>query len=162
MATAKWDDKKLDEFLDGFSKLTDRSMREIAGTALYKMAAEVANEVKSKLNGLRTEEEEPYKGHRHQYLSERQKTGLVNSFGIAKMRAEGNGWNVRLGFDGYNSVVTKKYTGGQPNVMIARSVESGSEWMIKQPFFRPALNASKARAKKAGEQAVIDEFKKII
>lgn len=162
MARAKLNDKGLSEFIEALSKTSDKSMKEIAGSALYAMADTVANAIKAKITALRTEEEEPYKGHRHQYLSQRQKDGLAESFGIAKQRAEGSGWNVRLGFDGYNSVTTKKYPGGQPNIMVARAVESGSTYMIKQPFFRPAVNAAKAAAKKAGEQAAIDEMGKIL
>ena len=161
MARAKWNDKGLDEFIAAFSKTDDRNMEEIAGTALYAMAKVAADAVKANLNALTTEQEEPWKGHRHQHPSQRQKDGLISGFGIAKKQASGGGWNVRLGFDGYNAVKTKKYPNGQPNAMIARSVESGSEWMIKQPFFRNAINASKAAAKKAGEDAVIGEFDKI-
>lgn len=161
MAKAKLNDKGIDELISSISKVSNnRSLQEIAGTAVYAMADKVADAIKQNLNGLMTEEEEPWKGHRSQYLSQRQKDGLVQSFGIAPMRAEGDGWNVRLGFDGYNAVKTEMYPSGQPNIMIARAVESGSLYMRKQPFFRPAVNAARAAAKKAGEDAVMAELEK--
>ena len=44
-----------------------------------------------------------------------------------------------MGFDGYNHIKTRKYPKGQPNVMIAASVESGSSEQQKYPFVRPAI-----------------------
>ena len=68
-----------------------------------------------------------------------------------------NGYiNVKLGFDGYNSVKTKKYPKGQPNALIARVTESGSSYRTKTPFIRPAVRATKKAAEQAG-QAKIDE-----
>ena len=59
-------------------------------------------------------------------VSEAQKQGLREGFGIAQMAHEDNSWNTKIGFDGYNSVKTKTYPKGQPNALIARSVEGGT------------------------------------
>lgn len=160
MATAKWDDKGIADFIAAFDGMADRStLDEIAGTALYAMAHEVANAIASSLAGLRTSPERKRKTDEAYYLSPRQKTALQSSFGISKKQQKGaSTWDVRLGFDGYNDVKTKKYPGGQPNAMIARTVESGSTYMIKQPFFRKAVNASKPAAKKAGQDAAIEKI----
>lgn len=163
MARAKWNDQGIADFIAAFNDFDDRSMEEIAGTALYAMANVAANQVAANIAALQTSPERHRKTDEAMYLSPRQKWGLEDGFGIAKKQADGNGgWNVRLGFDGYNKVVTEKYPNGQPNAMIARAVESGSTYMIKQPFFRKAINAAKKPAKQAGEDAVIREFKKKI
>lgn len=78
-----------------------------------------------------------------------QKRGLQESFGISKMLNDSGFINVKVGFDGYNEVETMKYPDGQPNVMIARAVESGTSFREKHPFMRPAVNRAKPRAVKA-------------
>lgn len=158
MAKATWNDKGLANFIASLEKTDDKDIEEIAGSALYAMAKEVADQVKANIEGLATTSEKQYNDNRKRLITDRQKAGLISSFGIAKMRAEGNGWNVKLGFDGYNDVVTNAYPSGQPNTMIARLTESGSTWREKQPFFRPALNATRERARKAGEQKALEKM----
>lgn len=58
--------------------------------------------------------------------------------------------NVKLGFDGYNGMKTKKYPKGQPNVLLARSIESGSSIAKKRPFVAPAVR----KTKKAAEETM--------
>ena len=89
-------------------------------------------------------------------LSDKEKQGLLDGFGVSPMQDDGGYINVKLGFDGYNGVKTKKYPKGQPNALIARVTESGSSYREKTPFIRPAVNASKKQAEQAG-QMKIDE-----
>ena len=161
MAKTVWIDSGISELIHAFEKTSDKDMEEIAGTAIYAMANEVANQVKANISALATSADKDYKGNSKYLIPESQKRGLIESFGIAKMRASDGGWNVKLGFDGYNNVITKAYPNGQPNALIARLTESGSTYRIKQPFFRPALNATKSSAKKLGEEAIMKEFDKI-
>ena len=158
MARAKWNDEGLANFIAALDSTDDRDLEEIAGSAIYAMANEVANQVKENLQGLATSTEKKYKDNHVRLITPRQKAGLIASFGIAKMRADGNGWNVLLGFDGYNDVITETYPQGQANAMVARLTESGSTWRQKQPFFRSAVNASKDRARKAGEQKALEKL----
>lgn len=159
MAKAKWNSPQLSEFISSLEDMKQpRYIKGLCGVGLYYTAKEVADEVKTRLQGLRTRTSEVYnltaKDRRH-LLSEKQKSGLIESFGITAMRTSGRGcYDVKLGFDGYNDVITENYPQGQPNALIGRLVESGGTYMDKQPFFRPALNASKARAKQAGVDAV--------
>ena len=71
-------------------------------------------------------------------------------------------YNVKIGFDGYNSVKTKRWPSGQPNAMVARSIESGTSWMTKQPFMRKAEQASKSQCEHVMSETVDIEIKKII
>ena len=56
-----------------------------------------------------------------------------------------------MGFDGYNEVKTRKYPNGQPNALMARSIESGSSARDKYPFIRPAVQATRKQAIAAAE-----------
>ena len=70
-------------------------------------------------------------------------------------------YNAKVGFDGYNGIVTRRWPQGQPNVLIARACESGSSAMLKQPFARKAINGQKKRAQEAMGKAVNEEIDKI-
>ena len=83
-----------------------------------------------------------------------QKEGLIKGFGYAKMRNDGGYINTKIGFDGYNNTVTDKFPSGQPNMLIARSVESGSSKRVKTPFVRPAIQRAKERAEMAMSASV--------
>lgn len=79
-------------------------------------------------------------------ITEEQKNGLLDGLYLKKM-SEDNGFiYTQIGFSGYNDVHTAKYPNGQPNALIARSIESGSSARPKKPFIRPTANAVKAEA----------------
>ena len=88
----------------------------------------------------------------------KEKKGLQKGFGITKMLEEDGYYHVKLGFDGYNDIKTKKYPKGQPNVLIARAIESGSSIRDKRPFVRPATNKSRKSAEKRAQTIIDDEI----
>jgi len=91
------------------------------------------------------------------------KKGLQASYGITPMQRDENGfYNVKIGFDGYNSIKTKAYPNGQPNQMIARSVESGTSFLQKHPFVAPGVRKSRKAALKKMEEIIDEETKKIM
>lgn len=140
------------------------STKEIAEKAVFEGAKIVADEVKKNLNALNVTTQElairAYTNRTPTYITEDAKDALIDSFGITPLREENGFFNVKLGFDGYNDVKTKKYPKGQPNNMIARSLESGSSSMIKQPFMRTAVTASKSRAEAKMAEILDAEIKK--
>lgn len=143
------------EYLQKINAVTD----EVIGEAVYEMAKVVADEVRSSIQALPTVSNEANiatykKGYSR--LSDKEKQGLLDGFGISPLQEDSGFVNVKLGFDGYNSVKTKKYPQGQPNALIARVTESGSSYREKTPFMRPAVNASKKQAEAAG-RAKFDE-----
>lgn len=132
------------------------------------MAKVVADEVKANLialpsvpdtEGLKAFASEP---QQKIPITKAQKWGLVHSFGIASLRNEGGFIHVKIGFDGYNEVQTKTFPNGQPNALIARSIESGSSTREKTPFLRPALAAARKQAIEAArvkfDEAIHDTF----
>ena len=137
------------EYLQKINAVTD----EVIGEAVYEMAKVVADKVRSSIQALPTVSNEANiatykKGYSR--LSDKEKQGLLDGFGISPLQEDSGFVNVKLGFDGYNSVKTKKYPQGQPNALIARVTESGSSYREKTPFIRPAVNASKKPAEAAG------------
>ena len=82
-------------------------------------------------------------------ISVKQKNGLRNGLGIAKMKTKGTEISVKIGFDGYNEVAGGPYPNGQPNRMIAGSCEGGSSKMIAQPFIKPTFDAKRGDILKA-------------
>lgn len=144
-------------YLQKLNLVTD----EVIGEAVYEMAKVVADKVRANIQAL----DAAPKGKTTYYvtetmiksqLSEEQKKGLLEGFGVSPLQDDKGYKNVKLGFDGYNSIKTKKYPKGQPNALIARVTESGSGYREKTPFMRPAVEATRRQAVKVA-QATIDE-----
>lgn len=159
MATFKF--KGVDELIGQYEKL-DKDSEKMIGKAIYNGAAVVMDQVKSAVDGITTEDrfgtaDNPVSGP-----STIQKIGLQHALGIARMRNDNGFRNVKIGFDGYNSVHTKTWPNGQPNMMVARSIESGTSWMQKQPFMRRAEQASRLSCEQAMSETIDKEIKKII
>lgn len=154
---AKWIvGKGLDNYiayLQSINAVTD----EMIGEAVYDMAKVVADRVRANIEALpAVSNEANIATYREGYsrLSEPEKQGLMDGFGVSPLQDDSGYRNVKLGFDGYNSVKTKKYPQGQPNVLIARVTESGSSYRQKTPFIRTAVNASRKEALEKGREAV--------
>ena len=82
-------------------------------------------------------------------ITSTQKAGLLDGLGIAPFRNSKGYIHVKVGMDGYNRTRTEKYPMGQPNALIARSVEAGTYWLQAHPFVAPAVRATKAQAEAA-------------
>lgn len=154
---AKWIvGKGLDNYIAYLQKI-DAVTDEAIGEAVYEMAKVVADNVRASIQKLPTVSNEANiatykKGYSR--LSDEEKQGLLDGFGVSPMQDDSGYINVKLGFDGYNSVKTKKYPQGQPNALIARVTESGSSYREKTPFIRPAVNASRKQAEAAGREII--------
>ena len=153
---AKWTMEGMSEYiayLQSIANVTDEAI----GAGVYVMAEVVADRVRANIQVLPTVSNEAnIATYRQGYsrLSDPEKQGLLDGFGVSPMQDDGGYKNVKLGFDGYSSVKTKKYPNGQPNVLIARVTESGSSYRQKTPFVRPAVNASRKEALEKGREAV--------
>ena len=96
-------------------------------------------------------------------LSVSQKNGLREGLGIAPMKIENDSVNTKVGFDGYNSVVTKRWPFGQPNQMIAAVCNHGdSSTMIRQPFISTTAEGSSSAIRAAMIKAATEEITKIL
>ena len=141
--------KGMEEYLQQLGNL-ERTVPKAIGFAIYDGASVVYKAIKSNISNLPTGKD----------LTQEQKDGLMSSFGTAKARTDYGYRNVKVGFHGYNNVKSKKYPGGQPNAMIAASVEGGTSFSKKHPFVAPAVRASKGPAEEAMRRTLDAEILK--
>lgn len=160
---ARFSTKGLDPYIAKLEQLTSlANERDFFGRAIYEGAAAVKPALLSELNSLPVAQQYAKDGQKISTVTSVQKKGLIDGFGIAKMRKEGDAYNVKLGFDGYNGQKTKQWPHGQPNAMIARSIISGTSFRAKNDFVRRAVNASKAQALDAMKKELEDEINKVM
>lgn len=157
---AKLKFKGIDEYVAQLQKLENLSNESI-GRAVYAGAAVVADAVKDAIRALPTDERTVKDGDMLQGISRLQKAGLIDGFGIAPLRNENGYMHVKLGFDGYNSVKTKSYPQGQPNSVIARSVNSGTSFRQKIPFMDQAVRNNKDKCEQTMQEAFDKELRKL-
>lgn len=158
---AKFHFEGVDKLIEQYQKL-EASTEEVIGKAIYNGAGVVMRKVETAVNGITTDDrygtpERPTVGP-----SSIQKLGLIYSLGISKMRNDNGFRNVKIGFDGYNRVKTKAWPSGQPNLMVARAIESGTSWMQKQPFMRKAETSAKGPCEQVMAETVDKEIQKIV
>lgn len=149
----------IDTYIKQLDKLYAVTKDAIIGKTVYAGAAVVANRLRAAAEALpEGRENEAIFGA----VTPAQKRGLLEGLGISRMRDDDGFVNVKLGFDGYNSVKTKKYPNGQPNALIARAVNSGNSFRKKTKFVDKAVRASKKDAEAAMDAACSREIEKIM
>ena len=153
----------VDDLIAEYSKLYDNT-EEMIGKAIYQGAGVVFKSIQQAVDGINTDDSHEFgtSDNPKSGPTSIQKQGLIHSLGIAKMRNDGGFRNVKIGFDGYNYVKTKTWPKGQPNAMVARSIESGTSWMSRQPFMRKAENSSKRRCEQVMADTIDKELTKIV
>lgn len=130
--------------------------KDVIGEAVFEGAAVVADEVRRNIQALPVDDRF-VKGAGMVYgVSEAQKQGLLDGFGIAPLQDENGYLHVKLGFSGYNSVRTKNYPNGQPNAVIARSVNSGTSFRQRIPFVDTAVASARSQAEDKMKQKLDD------
>lgn len=161
MATIKFNAG--DEYLGKISKLAAATKEEVCGPAIYNAANIVANAIRDELQKVPTDEAHGTEGEKAEGPRKIQKKGLYNSLGITKLRTDENGdMDVKIGFDGYNSVKTKTWPKGQPNQMIARAVERGTSFMKGTSFVKKAVSRTKGQALEEMKKTVDQQIESIM
>lgn len=152
------------ELLD-LMDLTEKKIKSICGRTIYPGAKVVANVCKKELESLQTDDQlfriTKKFGALRAGPTKRQKRFLIESMGIAKIRRYKDGWDVKLGFDGYNDIVSERWPKGQPNAMIARVVNKGTSYMKAQPFMEKTIKISENACIRAMQDEFDKEFNKI-
>lgn len=154
---AKLTVKGLDELLS-FTNELSKSTDEILKIGMYDGVAIIADEVNRSIDGLKTQNGTSKEA---KYINDAQKQGLKDGFGVARYRSDNGVWSTVIGFNGYNRMKSRKYPDGQPNQMIARCVESGTSYTLKQPFMRQALTRVRKKAVETMQKKVISEINKL-
>lgn len=151
----------IDNYIKQLNKLQQSTKDGVVGKTVYAGAAVVADSVRRAIQALPVGDGRARDGL-ISAVTLPQKAGLLDGFGISPMDDEDGFVNVKLGFDGYNATRTKKYPRGQPNVLIARSVNSGTTFRKKTKFVDKAVNFSKKAAEAAMDAACSREIEKIM
>lgn len=141
----------VDKFVSELDKLGD-NVEEISKRAIYSGAKVLADAIRSNIQGLSTDKR----------LTDYEKEGMLVGLGVAPMKKNGQIIDTKIGMHGYNSHRTKKYPKGQPNAMIARSVEKGTSFRKPQPFIQPAVEQYKAEAENAMSAEFDRQVSKIV
>lgn len=155
--------KKGDEYLFKISKLEAAARDQVCGRAIYGAAEIVTDEIRAQLKQVPTDESNDTFWGELQGPKKAQKKGLYDSLGITKMQEDAAGFlNVKIGFDGYNGLKSKRWPQGQPNQMVARSVERGTSFMQANPFVKPAMQKATKRARERMKKSVDESIEEIM
>lgn len=146
----------LDEYLSKLGNL-EFSAEEQCKRAIYDGADIVADAVKASIDTIPERSGGSARG-----VYDDQRAGLKAGMGIASFKNDNGYLNVKVGFDGYNSHVTKSFPRGQPNEMIARALEKGTSFSPATPFVNKAVNRVKAQAEAKMQKTLDAEIKKIM
>lgn len=160
---AKWivPSDNMDAYISRLEKLY-WSSEETIKRAVYPGAGLVADAIAKSIDSIPVEKQfNATADNKLHGISAMQKAGLREGLGIAKFQDQNGYIHVKIGMDGYNNVRTKKYPKGQPNAVIARSVESGTSFRAKYPFIRSAVRATKAACEAKIRQQFDEEVKKL-
>ena len=135
--------------------------QDVAKGSLYKGAGVAADAFTKAVNSIATE---PFKYARSGTMrlpSPEEKAALIGRTGIAKFKATGGEVDTLIGITeagGYAMINGHK----KAVRLIARSINSGTSFMAKQPVFRMAVNACKATAQAAIVAKAEEMFDEII
>lgn len=155
----------LEEYELKLSKLASGT-KEVAGKAIYAGAKIITDKIRENIQALPAHPDSygliAYRNKWPAPLTDTAKKGLLEGLGITPMEDDNGFYNVKIGFDGYNDLKTRKYPKGQPNQLIARSIESGTSISEKRPFVTPAIRATRKQAEQAMADVIDEETKKIM
>ena len=172
----------MDELIQTMEKLPQKA-RKIAAEGLYEGAGVVADQVSAAVQGIATAPFKYAKGGTKRLPSPEEKAILMNArHGVAKFRNNGLRIDTSVGYQnsGYGAITwnhAKTFGGSRtkyklgssgkmvhasqgtgqsmkPVPLIANSINSGTSFMVKQPFLRKAFSKSKGAATAAIESGI--------
>lgn len=159
---ARFEFSGIDNYISQLNKLQQSTKDGVVGKTVYAGAAVVADSVRRAIQALPVGDGRAKDGGLVDTVTLPQKAGLLDGFGISRMKDDDGFVNVKLGFAGYNATRTKRYPRGQPNALIARSVNSGTTFRKKTKFVDKAVNSAKKAAETAMAAACSREIEKIM
>ena len=131
----------INEYLQTLNRL-GKEIEGISKQAVYEGAKIIADEIKNNIETLSTDEEwgTPKKMKAGPTKAEKEK--IARGLGIAHMQDNKGTINTKIGYDdaGYDE-------NNKQMQMIARSVNSGTSFMKKNPFFEKGVRNSRNKAK---------------
>lgn len=159
---ARFEFSGIDNYISQLNKLQQSTKDGVVGKTVYAGAEVVADSVRRAIQALPVGDGRARDGGLIDTVTLPQKAGLLDGFGISRMKDDNGFVNVKLGFAGYNATRTKRYPRGQPNALIARSVNSGTTFRKKTKFVDEAVNSARKSAEMAMDAACSREIEKIM
>lgn len=159
---ARFEFSGIDNYISQLNKLQQSTKDGVVGRTVYAGAEVVADSVRRAIQALPVGDGRARDGGLIDTVTLPQKAGLLDGFGISRMKDDDGFVNVKLGFAGYNATRTGRYPRGQPNALIARSVNSGTTFRKKTKFVDKAVNSAKKAAEAAMDAACSREIEKIM
>jgi len=149
----------LDNVARMLAKLENEAM-EVASAGLYDGAGIMASALNNGISSIKTEPFQYAADGKTRLPSPQEKAALERKVGISKFRKDGGSVDtiIGIGMDGYTQISGKQ----KAVAVIARSINSGTSFMKKQPVFRRAKNQSQGAAKDAIVAKVEQMFDEII
>ena len=137
----------LDELNQMLAELGNRA-EEVASKSLYEGAGVVANAFSAAVSRIHTEPFRYANGGNMRKASPEEKAALMGKSGVARFQKNGGEVNTLIGISGSAGYAN---IGGKPKAvrMIARAINSGTSFMVKQPVFRQAKSTSTGAAQAA-------------
>ena len=130
----------------------------VATEALYEGAGVVADSVSRAVQGIATEPFKYAKGGRKRKASPEEKAILINAKkGVAKFRKTGVSVQTSVGMQNSGYAVLNGKT--KPIPLIANSINSGTSFMTRQPFFRSGVNSGKTKAMQAMKDSIEQDWR---
>lgn len=155
--------KNGEEYALKLSRLAGDELTKVCGHAIYDAAEIVADAIRQELENVPTDESWGTQSAPTIGPKKVQKEALMHVLGVTSMSTDDKGFiNVKIGFDGYNDIQSKRWPNGQPNQMVARSIESGTTWMKKNRFVARAVAKTRKRAVEAMRKRAETEIKNIM
>ncbi len=159
---ARFEFSGIDNYISQLNKLQQSTKDGVVGKTVYAGAEVVADSVRRAIQALPVGDGRARDGGLIDTVTLPQKAGLLDGFGISRMKDDDGFVNVKLGFAGYNATRTRRYPRGQPNALIARSVNSGTTFRKKTKFVDKAVNSARKAAQAAMDAACSREIEKIM
>ena len=135
--------------------------QDVASGALFEGAGVVGDAFTNAVRSIRTEKFRYAGNGKTRLPSPEEKAALEGKSGIAKFDKSGDEVNTIIGISGAAGYAD---VNGKPKAvrLIARSINSGTSFMKKQPVFRKAVSTAKGPAQKAIVAKAEEMFKEII
>lgn len=151
------------ELEERISRLSAATRDSVIGPGLYAGAEIMADAFRQEVEHLPTAGGHGSPEHPLAGPSVIQKEALAASLGVTPMQQDRRGvYNIKIGFDGYNRVRTKRWPNGQPNQMIARAVESGTTFMRANSFMKKAVSKHRRAALEKMKQTMEEKIEEIM
>ena len=150
----------LDELARMLAELENRA-NEAASAGLFDGAGIVADALNNGINSIQTAPFKYAPEGQTRLPSPQEKAALQRKVGIAKFRKSGSEVDTLIGIS-YDSGYTQIAGNAKSVAVIARSINSGTSFMKKQPVFRRAVSQSKSAAQAAIVAKVEQMFDEII